>query len=121
MRPLVLTALLIAAGCAGSRELRLGREALVGTVWRETCPSPQIATAYVRLDADGRMAWSHDGPDSLLVEDVHTWTVEEGALVLRWSEGGATSRYRPGPHPTRLQADRSTFCVDAPPHLDRVR
>ena len=88
-----LALLLALAACAGAA--RLDRADLVGTTWREVCPDPEIVAAYVRLDADGRMAWSYERPDSLRVEDVHTWAVEDGALVLRWNEGGATTRYVP--------------------------
>jgi len=61
MRPALLFLLVAAAGCTGSQALHLSRADVVGTTWRETCLSPQIATAYVRLDADGHMAWSYDG------------------------------------------------------------
>ena len=116
---LVVTGLVYVAGCAGGA--RLSRADLVGTTWREDCPHPAIATAYVRLDADGRMAWSYVSPDSVRVEDVHTWAVEGGALLLRWNLGNATSRYPAGQDPDRLHADSSTFCVDTPPTLERVR
>ncbi len=119
-RPLVLAAALaVAAGCAGAA--RLSRADLVGTVWREVCPSPEIATATVRLEADGTMAWSYDGPGALSSDTMQTWAVERGALVLRWNRGRAVSRYRAGRERDRLVADSSTFCVDAPPVLDRVR
>lgn len=96
--------------CAGPA--RLERADLVGTTWRERCPDPGIVDAYVRLDPDGRMAWSYDGPDSLRVEDVHSWAVEDGALVLRWNEGGATTRYRPTDRgrPGTLAASESNLC-----------
>ena len=110
---------LAVVGCAGAA--RLSRADLVGTTWREVCPDPTIATAYVRLDADGRMAWSYVHPDSVRVEDVHTWAVEDGALLLRWNLGGATSRYPAARTPTHLEADSSTFCLGELPWLDRVR
>ena len=119
-RPLLLAAALtVAAGCAGAA--RLSRADLVGTVWRETCPDPEIATATVRLDPDGTVAWSYSGPGALAADTMHAWSVERGALVLRWNRGRATSHYRAGRDPGRLVADSSTFCVDAPPVLDRVR
>ena len=121
MRPALLFLLVAAAGCTGSQALHLSRADVVGTTWRETCLSPQIATAYVRLDADGHMAWSYDGPDSLLVEDGHTWAVEDGKLLLKWNLGSATSRYPAGPDPAHLVADSSTFCIDALPWIDRLR
>lgn len=112
MRPaLVLAVLLTLAACAASGALR--REALVGTVWAEVCPSPGIATAFVRLDADGHLAWSYDHPDSLIVEDVHTWAVERGELLLKWNLGGATSRYRAGADPDHLRG-AAFFCHDGP-------
>ena len=105
--------------CAGAA--RLSRTDLVGTTWREVCPAPEITTAYVRLDADGLLAWSYVHPDSLRRDSVHSWTVEEGALLLRWNLGSATSRYPAGADPRRLEADSSTFCLDGRPWLDRVR
>jgi hypothetical protein len=126
VRRLLLFTLAV-AGCDGMA--RLSRADLVRTTWREVCPDPSIATAYVRLDvsssrssgADGRMAWSYTHPDSVRAEDVHTWAVEDGALLLRWNLGGATSRYPAGPDPRRFDADSSTFCVDDLPTIDRVR
>ena len=107
-----LALLLGLAACAGAA--RLDRADLVGTTWRERCPDPEIVDAYVRLDADGRMAWSYERPDSLRVEAVHTWAVEGGALVLRWNEGGATTRYVPGGErgapPRRLVGRESNLC-----------
>lgn len=107
-RPLLLLAF-VAAGCAGAA--RLSRADLVGTTWREVCPDPEIVAAYVRLDGDGRMAWSYDHPDSVRVETVHTWAVEDGALVLRWNEGGATTRYV-AEGPGRLAGRESNLCPD---------
>lgn len=100
------------AACAGGA--RLHRDDLVGTRWREVCPDPSIATAYVRLDADGHMAWSYDHPDSTRVEAVHTWTVEDGVLLLQWNNGSATTRYVVGDRPDRLEGVASTFCLDGP-------
>ena len=120
MRALLATALFI-VGCAAARELRLDRDALVGTTWREVCLAPEIAEATIRLEPDGRLAWSYDTPDSLVVEDTHTWAVEDGALWVRWTNGRAVSRYRATPDPMRLDADSSSFCVDAMPWLERVR
>ncbi len=117
-RPLVLLAL-VAAGCAGAAQL--SRADLVGTTWREVCPAPEIATAFVRLDADGVVAWSYARPDSVRRDTVHRWAVEDGALVLRWNLGRATSRYPAGSDPARLVATLSTFCVDERPWLERVR
>ena len=117
---LVLLAL-VAAGCSASEALRLDRADLVGTTWLEECPAPEIVEAFVRLDADGRLAWSYVAPDSARLDDVHTWAVEDGVLVLRWNEGGATSRYPAGPDPDRLAAEASTFCVDEMPALLRIR
>ena len=108
----------LAAGCAGAD--RLSRGELEGTVWREVCPNPQIATATVRLDPGGAVAWSYDGPGALAADTMHAWAVERGALVLRWNRGHAFSRYRAGRDLDRLVADSSTFCVDAPPVLERV-
>ena len=115
---LLLAATLVAA-CSGGA--RLARADLVETTWREVCPAPEIATAYVRLDADGLVAWSYLHPDSLRRDSVHTWAVEGGALLLRWNLGSATSRYPAGPDPLRLEADSSTFCLGDRPWLDRVR
>ena len=114
-----LTLVLVLSACAAAP--RLARADLVGTTWREVCPAPEIATAYVRLDPDGLLAWSYAHPDSLRRDTVHTWAVQDGALVLRWTLGGATSRYRPTASPRVLAADSSSLCVDAPPTLDRVR
>ena len=114
-RPLV--AVLLLAGCAASGALR--RDALVGSTWAEICPSPGIATAFVRLDADGHLAWSYDHPDSLIVEPVHTWAVEDGELQLRWNQGSATSRYRAGADPDDLLG-KAFFCRDGP-SLRRLR
>lgn len=116
---IVAGGLVLAAGCAGAA--RLSRADLVGTVWREVCPDPEIETATVRLDADGTMAWSYDGPGALAPDTMQAWAVQGGALVLRWNRGRAVSRYRAGRDPDQLVADSSTFCVDAPPVLDRVR
>ena len=121
MRTLIVTALLIAAGCTGARELRLDRDDIVGTTWREVCVAPEIAEATIRLEPDGRLAWSYDTPGSLTVEDTHTWTVEDGALWVRWTNGRAVSRYRATADPMRLDADSSSFCVDAMPWLERVQ
>lgn len=121
MTPRRLLLLLLVAGCAASGRARLDRDALVGTTWREICPDPAIATAYVRLDADGHMAWSYEHPDSVRVEAVHTWTVEDGVLVLKWNNASATSRYPAGPDPAYLDAEASTFCVDALPWIERLR
>ena len=118
-RRLVLWSLVAVAGCVGAA--RLTRAGLVGTTWREACPAPEIATAYVRLDADGVMAWSYVHPDSVRRDTVHRWAVEDGALWLRWNLGSATSRYPAGRAPDRLDADSSTFCVDTLPWLDRLR
>ena len=117
-RALLLSAAVV-AGCAGAAGL--SRADLVGTTWREGCPAPEIATAYVRLDADGQMAWSYAHPDSVRRDTVHTWAVEDGELLLRWNLGSATSRYPAGTHPRRLEADSSTFCLGERPWLDRVR
>lgn len=119
MTRLSLIAILL-AGCAAAGRARLDPSALAGTTWREICPDPAIATAYVRLDADGLMAWSYEHPDSARVEAVHTWAVEDGALLLKWSNGGATSRYVAGPDPSRLDAEASTFCLDGP-WIERIR
>ena len=107
--PAVLVLVLGVVACAGTA--RLDRADLVGTTWREVCPDPAIVTAYVRLDSDGRMAWSYEHPDSVRVEDVHTWAVEGGALVLRWNEGGATTRYVAAA-PSRLAGRESNLCPD---------
>lgn len=114
-----LLLLLVVVGCAGGA--RLSRADLVGTTWREVCPAPEIATAYVRLDGDGQMAWSYAHPDSVRRDTVHSWAVADGALLLRWNLGSATSRYPAGADPRRLQADSSTFCLGERPWLDRVR
>ena len=111
--------LLLVAGCAGAA--RLAAADLEGTVWREVCPSPEVATATVWLDPGGAVAWSYDGPAALAPDTMQAWAVERGALVLRWNRGHALSRYRAGRDPGRLVADSSTFCVDAPPVLERVR
>lgn len=112
-------AALLAAGLAGCGAApRLAPADLAGTRWREICPDPAIATAYVRLQGDGLLLWSYRHPDSLQVDSVHTWAVEDGALLLRWNEGGATSRYVPGPDPVRLESTGSTFCL-AGPRLER--
>ncbi|WP_420456744.1 hypothetical protein [Rubrivirga sp.] len=116
-RPLVLLALV--AGCAVTA--RLSYADLVGTTWREVCPAPEIATAFVRFDPDGVMAWSYARPDSVRRDTVHRWAVEDGALLLRWNFGRATSRYPAGPNPARLDADSSTFCLGDRPSLERVR
>ncbi|MDT0632274.1 hypothetical protein RQM47_06790 [Rubrivirga sp. S365] len=108
-----LALLLGLAACAGAA--RLDRADLVGTTWRETCADPEIVDAYVRLDADGGVAWSYERPDSVRAERVHTWAVEDGALVLRWNEGGAATRYvRAGREagPGRLVGRESTLCPD---------
>ena len=115
----LLAAGLLLAGCAAGP--RLSRADVVGTVWREVCPDPGIATATVRLDPDGTMAWSYDGPAALAPDTMQAWSVDRGALVLRWNRGRAASRYRPTGDPDRLAADSSSFCVDAPPALLRVR
>ena len=116
MRRPALALLLALAACAGAA--RLDRADLVGTTWREVCPNPAIVAAYVRLDGDGRMAWSYEHPDSVLVEDVHSWAVEGGALVLRWNEGGAMTRYVPD-RPDRLAGRESNLCPDGAT-LERV-
>lgn len=116
---LALLLLTLLAGCAGAA--RLSRADLAGTTWREVCPAPEIATAYVHLQADGRMAWSYSHPDSVRVDSVHSWAVEDGALLLKWNLGSATSRYPAGPDPRRLEADSSTFCLGERPWIDRVR
>jgi len=54
MRCSLLLAALALAACAGVA--RLSRADLVGTTWREVCPAPEIATAYVLLRPDGLMA-----------------------------------------------------------------
>ena len=120
LAPAVLAALVLVSACAGPRALRLDRADLVGTTWREICPSPEIATAYVRLDPDGRMAWSYLHPDSVRAEDVHTWAVDGERLYLRWNNGSATSRYTAGPDPRQFEADTSSFCL-AGPWIERVR
>lgn len=111
LAPVLLAALGVGA-CAGAA--RLHRADLVGTRWREVCPDPAIATAYVRLDADGHMAWSYEHPDSARVEAVHRWTVEDGALLLQWNNGSATTRYVAGDRADRLTGVASTFCLDGP-------
>ena len=115
--PLVAVASGLLAACAGPP--RLARADLVGTRWREVCPDPEIATATVRLRADGLLLWSYTHRDSLRADTVHTWAVEDGALLLRWNEGSAASRYVAGPNPDRLGATSSTFCL-AGPHLVRA-
>jgi hypothetical protein len=112
-----LAVLLALAACAGPS--RLARADLVGTTWREVCPDPEIAKAYVRLRADGMMLWSYAHPDSVRADSVHTWTVDDGALLLRWNEGSATSRYHAGAEPGRLASTASTFCL-AGPRLERL-
>ena len=113
-RPAPVLLALACAACAGAPALT--RADLVGTTWRERCPAPGIVDAYVRLDADGRLAWSYEHPDSVRVEDVHSWAVEGGALVVRWNEGGATTRYvraeagRGGAG--RLVGGESTLCPE---------
>lgn len=114
-----LLAALVAAACAGVP--RLSRADLVGTTWREVCPAPEVATAYVRLEPTGLMAWSYDHPDSVRVDTVHSWAVEDGVLFLRWNLGSATSRYPGASTPDHLEADSSTFCLGERPWLDRVR
>jgi hypothetical protein len=117
--PLLSALTLGLTACAGGAHLR--RADLVGTTWREVCPAPEIATAYVLLRPDGLMAWSYEHPDSVRVDTVHSWAVEDGALLLKWNLGSATSRYPAGPTPRRLEADSSTFCLGERPWLDRVR
>lgn len=122
MRPSSRLFLALALGlgaCAGAA--RLSRADLAGTTWREVCPAPEIATAYVLLRPDGLLAWSYEHPDSVRVDTVHSWALEDGALLLRWNLGSATSRYPAGPMPNRLEADSSTFCLGERPWLDRVR
>lgn len=113
----VLLALLGLAACAAAP--RLSRADVAGTTWREVCPSPEIATAYVRLEPSGLMAWSYADPGSVRVDTVHTWAVEDGALWLRWNGGSARTRYRAGRYPGRLTGEGSTFCLDGP-WLERV-
>ena len=112
--------LLLALGACAAAP-RLLRADLAGTTWREFCLAPEIATAYVRLEPDGQVAWSYAHPDSVRRDTVHTWAVEDGALVLRWTKGMAVSRYPASGDPRHLVADSSSFCVDEPPTLDRVR
>ena len=110
-RPVPVLLAFVCAACAGAPALT--RADLVGTTWRERCPTPGIVDAYVRLDADGRMAWSYDRPDSLRVDDVHTWAVEDGALVLRWNKGGAATRYaRAEGGAGRLVGSESSLCAE---------
>ncbi len=116
----LLCLLLLALGACAAAP-RLVRADLAGTTWREFCLAPEIATAYVRLEPDGQMAWSYAHPDSVRRDTVHTWAVEDGALVLRWTKGMAISRYPASGDPRHLVADSSSFCVDEPPTLDRVR
>ena len=113
-----------AAACAPSApELR--RADVAGTVWRELCPDPAIVPAVVELRLDGHLGWSYAEPSALArdgfrLDTVHTWAVEEGALVVRWNQGSARSRYRPSGAPGVLVADTSTFCRGGPT-LHRLR
>lgn len=109
---LVLLAAVAGSGCATTGPARLDRRALVGTEWIELCPGQDIRTAFVRLDADGHLAWSYDSPEALVVEDVHTWAVADGALELRWNHASATSRFTATADPDEL-AGTAAYCPDA--------
>ena len=119
----MLTALALSAGCAPSAELR--RADVVGTVWREVCPDPEIITATVELRTDGLLGWSYAEPAALAregfrLDTLHTWTVADGALAIRWNLGSARSLYRPTERADVMVADSSTFCLSGP-SLVRLR
>lgn len=110
IRCLLLVGLVLGwVGCASVRPLTW--DELVGTRWTEICPDPEIATAFLRLEPDSSVAWSYEHPDSLQASDVHSWSIDEGRLVVSWNLGGAVSHY-----PASAGADlegSSTFCSDA--------
>ncbi|MEM1117056.1 MAG: hypothetical protein AAGJ11_11165 [Bacteroidota bacterium] len=107
MRRLLVLALV--AGCAAPALLT--RETFVGTSWVEFCPNPEIWTAFVRFDPDGRLAWSYEHPDSVRAEDVHRWAVRADTLYLEWSNGTAGTSYTPTAEPGVL-GGVATFCPE---------
>ncbi len=114
---LFLVVVLGVAACAAAPVLT--REDFVGTRWVEMCPDPEIRTAYVQFDPDGRLAWSYERPDSVHAENVHTWAVQGDTLFLKWSNGTAATAYTSGSDPDRLQG-AATFCPEGAT-LQRIR
>ena len=113
---LLLLALGVAA-CAAAPQIT--RETFVGTRWVELCPDPEIRTAYVQFDPDGRLAWSYETPDSVRAENVHTWSVRGDTLFLKWSNGTAATAYTPTVDPARLEGT-ATFCPEGA-WIQRIR
>ena len=117
--PLGFLALTLLSACAGGSRLRLTRADVVGTRWVEACPDPEIRTAFVQFDADGRLAWSYEHPDSVRAENVHTWEVRADTLFLKWSNGTAATAYLPTSNPARLEGT-ATFCPEGA-WIQRIR
>ena len=114
--PVSLLMLVLAACAAGPV---ITREDFVGTRWVEMCPNPEIRTAFVQFDPDGRLAWSYEHPDSVRAENVHTWAVSGDTLFLKWSNGTAATVYTPGDDPGRLHGT-ATFCPEGAT-IQRIR
>lgn len=114
-RRLLLLALV--AGCAAAPQIT--RETFVGQSWVEFCPNPEIRTAFVRFDADGRLAWSYEHPDSVRAENVHRWAVRADTLYLEWSNGTAGTSYTPTDAPGVLEGV-ATFCPEGAT-ISRIR
>ena len=101
MRRALLLSAAVVAGCAGAA--RLSRADLVGTTWREVCPAPEIATAYVRLDAavlDHKLAILDAHFPSQATKGWYDAETFRGLARLRGVEAGA--RYAEAFHCTKL-------------------
>ena len=117
MRRLALVLTLAVAACAAAPQIT--RLDFVGTRWVEVCPDPEIQTAFVQFDPDGRLAWSYEHVDSVRAENVHTWSVRGDTLFLKWSNGTAATAYTPTADRGRLEGT-ATFCPEGA-WIQRIR
>ena len=71
-----------------SGEGRLTREALFDEVWMQDIESGDPARAYIKFHADGTFSYNFTQPRKFQYDNgQETWAVENGALVLSWTEG----------------------------------
>ena len=112
-----LFALALVAGCAAAA--RITPADVSETSWVEFCPDPEIRTAYVRFEPEGRLAWSYEHPDSVRLSASHAWDVRDDTLFVTWANGTAGTAYTPTEDPALLEGP-ATFCPEGAT-LRRIR
>jgi len=70
-----------------------GPEVFANSVWRQQIENGKPPVYYVELRADGKLGYNKNSPNSFAYDGTDVWRIEEGRLLLIWTNGFNTDTF----------------------------